>query len=155
MSELEAIIKDLDDKTRQEISDFVLVCADLTSLIERENTLLLNSGTVAFDGMFVRKINMLEKFEKQIRNVLNIAKEKAPENISLQDMLVEKIQEVRRTLSINTTFQLRDLRKRTKRMAKLKNTLLDFSSNNISQCENENENENVNENQNEGSRVCQ
>ena len=127
MPDLESVIKDLDEKSQKTILDFVAMCEDLERLINRENTILLDKGTVAFDGMFVRKINMLNKFEKDIRNVLSLAKGQATENISLQRMLVNKIQQVRRVLSINTTFQLRDLKKRTKRMAALKDTLLDFS----------------------------
>ena len=127
MPNLESVIKDLDEKTQKTVLDFLVMCEDLESLISRENTILLDKGTIAFDGMFVRKINMLNRFEKDIRNVLSLAKEQEPENISLQRFLVDKIQQVRRVLSINTTFQLRDLKKRTKRMAVLKDTLLDFS----------------------------
>jgi len=126
----ELVLKDLDKKTQETILDFVAMCDDLENLITRENTILLDTGTVTFDGMFVRKINMLNQFEKDIRNVLLLSKEQAPDNIRLRKAVVEKIQEVRRALSINTTFQLRDLKKRTKRMAVVKETLLDFSKHN-------------------------
>ncbi len=131
MYDLESIIKDLDANTKKTILGFVSMCDDLESLISRENTLLLDKGTVAFDGMFTRKINMLSKFEKDIRNVLSLIKERYPENIGLQKTLVNRIQEVRRVLSINTTFQLRDLKSRTKRMAALKDTLIDFSKHDV------------------------
>ncbi len=120
-------MRDLDEKTKERVLAFISMCNDLESLISRENTLFLDKGSVAFDGFFVKKINMLNKFEKDIRDVLLLAKEKAPENIGLRRLLVEKIQEVRRTLSINTTFQLRDLKKRTARMEGLKDMLLNFS----------------------------
>ena len=130
MPSLEQLIKDLDKKTKKKILDFMAMCEDLENLISRENTILLDKGTVVFDGMFVRKINMLNIFEKDIRNVLLLAKEQAPGNRYLQRILVDRIQQVRRVLSINTTFQLRDLKKRTKRMAVLRDALLDFSKHN-------------------------
>ncbi len=127
MPKMELIIKDLDMEIKETVLDFMAMCDDLENLISHENTMLLDNGTVAFDGIFIRKINMLNRFEKDIRDVLLLAKECAPENIDLRRMLVNKIQEVRRALSINTTFQLRDLKSRTKRMAMLKDTLIDFS----------------------------
>ena len=127
MLKLELMLKDFDENTKKTILEFVVMCDDLEDLIDRENTILLDKGAVAFDGMFIRKINMLHKFEKNIQNVLLLTKERAPDNTSLRKMLIDKIQNVRRSLSINTTFQLNDLKKRTKRMAVLKDALLDFS----------------------------
>lgn len=129
MSEFELIMKDLDEDAKNKFLSFISMCDDLESLISRENTILLDKGSVAFDGIFTRKINMLSSFEEEIRNVLVLAKNSAPENMRLQNLLVERIQDVRRALSINATFQLRDLKRRTERMAVLKSTLLDFSKN--------------------------
>lgn len=127
MPKLELMTKDLDVETKKRVFDFMMFCDDLESLISHENMTLLDKGTVAFDGIYARKINMLNKFEKDIRDVLLLVKKHAPENIDLHKMLVDRIQGVRRVLSINTTFQLRDLKNRTKRMAMLKDTLIDFS----------------------------
>jgi hypothetical protein len=127
MPKLELMMKDFDVKTKETVLDFIAVCSDLESLISRENMLLLDKGSVAFEGMFIRKINMLNRFEKDIRDVLLLTKECAPDNIGLRKTLIDKIQNVRRVLSINTTFQLHDLKKRTKRMAMLKDTLIDYS----------------------------
>lgn len=130
LAKLELILKDFKEDAKKKIIDFAAMCDDLENLITRENTILLDKGTIVFDGMFIRKINMLKKFERDIRDVLYLIKEGSPDNLRLQNLIVQKIQDVRRTLSINTTFQLSDLKKRTQRMAVLKDTLLDFSENN-------------------------
>ncbi|MFP4098537.1 MAG: hypothetical protein ACLFP8_06055 [Alphaproteobacteria bacterium] len=127
MSDSETILKDVDTENKNRFFDFLQMCDDLEKLISRENVILLDKGAITFDGLFVRKINMLNRFERDIREILLLAKEKEPDNLVLRRVLVEKIQDVRRTLSINTTFQLRDLKKRTQRMDSLKNTLLDYS----------------------------
>jgi hypothetical protein len=127
MSQFEKVAKDLDTKTKEKFLDFLAACDDLENLINRENTMLLDKGAIAFEGISIRKINALREFEESIRNVLPLSKEVAPKNIGLQRILIDRIQEVRRALSINTTFQLRDLKNRPRRMAVLKETLLDFS----------------------------
>lgn len=71
-----------------------MMCNDLESLINRENTILLDKGTITFDAMFTRKINLLNKFETDIRRMLLLVKEHAPDNQYLRRLLVDKIQEV-------------------------------------------------------------
>lgn len=127
MTKLDLILKDLDEGSKTKIMNFLMMCNDLESLINQENMVLLDKGTVAFDGEFTKKINLLNKFEASIRNVLVQVKAYAPENQCLRITLVDRIQMVRKTLSINTTLQLNDLKRRTSRIAVMKEALLDFS----------------------------
>ena len=127
MTKLDLILKDLDEGSKTKIMNFLMMCNDLEILINQENMVLLDKGTVAFDGEFTKKINLLNKFEASIRNVLVQVKAYAPENQCLRITLVDRIQTVRKTLSINTTLQLNDLKRRTSRIAVMKEALLDFS----------------------------
>lgn len=125
--DLPLIIGHLPEDFQKKIRDFLSLCEDLQSLTDRENDILLETGTVAFDGFYARKLQLMRDFEIGIPYVFEMVKTQAPHNMCLKTGLIEIIQEIRRSLCINTTFLLNDLKKRQSRMNHLKDSLASFT----------------------------
>lgn len=127
MYDLPLIIGHLPLKFQNKIKNFITLCDDLQNLLDTENNILLDKGTIPFESFCAEKLLLLGQFENDIKSVFDTIKIEAPDNKCLQMRLIEIIQNVRRSLCVNTTFQLSDLKKRTARIEKLKDGLVGFA----------------------------
>lgn len=126
MNDKPQFIHDLPQNTADKITGFLNLCADLHALLEQENEILLDKGTIVFDGTTIKKLNLLAVFEPAIKDVFTMVKSELPDNILLHGYLISIVQEVRRCLCINTTFHMHDLTRRTERIAKIQDGLMNF-----------------------------
>jgi hypothetical protein len=127
MKDLALMIGHHPEVFQSRIRSFLMFCEDLQRLLDRENDILLEKGTVAFDSFFFRKINMLNDFEPEIKAVFTQVRSEAPDNRYLQTSLIETVQNIRRALCVNTSFHLTDLRRRTGRLQALRDGLSQFA----------------------------
>jgi hypothetical protein len=109
-----------------DIVEFLKHCINLKALIDQENDILLEKGTIVFDNFAIQKLKLMDGFEPAIRKVFDKVKESQPHNAPLQSYLIEVIQDIRRSLCVNTTFHMSDLRKRTARIAQISDGLMNF-----------------------------
>jgi hypothetical protein len=120
---LNEILASVEVSVREKVLAFDILCHELQILVDRENEILLIKKTMVFDSHFVRKLRLMSHFEHQIAPVLNDVKYSCPLNIPLHAYLIDMIQNIRRSLCINTTFHMDDLKDRTARLASLKEGL--------------------------------
>lgn len=126
MKDVSVYLDNLPASLQHDIVNFLVFCIELKSVLDQENSILLEKGTIKFNTLMVHKLELIDKFEPAIQLVFDKIKETQATNAGLQGYLIEVIQDLRRSLCINTTFHLNDLHKRTARIARLRDGLINF-----------------------------
>jgi|GEM_PF-2172785 len=124
MKDILLVTASLQKAHQDKIRAFVNECADLQAILDRENTLMLEKGTIVFDIYFARKLHLLEGFDVRIRDIFEMTKSQAPDNLCLHSNLINTIQSIKRALGINTMLHLEDIKKRAERLALIKDGLV-------------------------------
>ncbi len=90
---------------------FLDLSQDIMSLVRHENAILLEKGELSFEAYIMRKVDLMNNFEKEARNLLNLMS--GSENkMTTQAVLIEEIRRVRDALSLNSAYQLQTIRTR-------------------------------------------
>jgi hypothetical protein len=90
---------------------FIELSQDILSLVGHENAILLEKGELSFEAYVMRKVDLMNNFEKEARNLLGLLSEGAGK-MNAQAVLVNEIRRVRDALKINSRYQLELIRKR-------------------------------------------
>ena len=90
---------------------FIELSQDILSLVGHENAILLEKGELSFETYVMRKVDLMNNFEKEARNLLGLLS-KGDGEMNAQSILVNEIRRVRDALKINSRYQLDLIRKR-------------------------------------------
>ncbi len=93
------------------ISRVVELSQDILSLVRHENAILLEKGELSFEAYVMRKVDLMNNFEKEARILLGMVTEGAPK-MTAQTVLIEEIRRVREALRANSGYQLDLIRAR-------------------------------------------
>ena len=101
---------------------FLDLSQDIMSLVRHENAILLEKGELSFEAYIMRKVDLMNNFEKEARKLLNLMSG-SDNKMSTQNVLIEEIRRVRDALSLNSAYQLQTIRDRAQEnlAASLKN----------------------------------
>ena len=91
---------------------FLELSQDILSLIGHENAILLEKGELSFEAYVMRKVDLMNNFEKEARNLLSLISEGA-EKMNAQAIMINEIRRVRDALKVNSGYQLDLIRQRT------------------------------------------
>ena len=115
----ELAIQNLSDNVQYRLREFRELYRSIAALTDRENTQLLANGNILFDGIWARKLVLMETFEKAVPEIFQLIKKEAPHNHYLRGILLDDMLALKRKLSINSTLHLQDLKVRANRIAAL------------------------------------
>ena len=99
--------KPLEDR----VLGFLELSQEILSLVRHENAILLEKGELSFEAYVMRKVDLMNKFEKEARNLLGTLSEGA-NKMKAQSVLIEEIRRVREALKVNSRYQLDLIRAR-------------------------------------------
>ena len=83
---------------------FLELSQDILSLIGHENAILLEKGELSFEAYVMRKVDLMNNFEKEARNLLSLISEGA-EKMNAQAIMINEIRRVRDALKVNSGYQ--------------------------------------------------
>lgn len=107
-----------------ELEAFVVLCRNVAELVKKENDLLLTSGTLVAGSDFFLKLELIEKFETQVKYVAEVIKAQAPDNEWLRMYLVSEINVLRHAFKMNTALHVEDIKRRATRIENIKKGLI-------------------------------
>jgi hypothetical protein len=84
---------------------FLELSQDILSLIGHENAILLEKGELSFEAYVMRKVDLMNNFEKEARNLLGLLSEGAAK-MNAQAIMINEIRRVRDALKVNSGYQL-------------------------------------------------
>lgn len=116
--------KGLNPAVAHELEAFVVLCRNVAELVKKENNLLLTSGTLVAGSDFFLKLELIEKFETQVKYVADVIKEQAPENEWLRMYLVSEINVLRHAFKLNTALHVEDIKRRAVRIENIKKGII-------------------------------
>lgn len=90
---------------------FLDLSQDIMSLVRHENAILLEKGELSFEAYIMRKVDLMNNFEKEARKLLNLMSG-SESKMATQNVLIEEIRRVRDALSLNSAYQLQTIRDR-------------------------------------------
>ncbi len=90
---------------------FLDLSQDIMSLVRHENAILLEKGELSFEAYIMRKVDLMNNFEKEARKLLNLMSG-SDSKMNNQSVLIEEIRRVRDALSLNSAYQLQTIRAR-------------------------------------------
>ena len=90
---------------------FLDLSQDIMSLVRHENAILLEKGELSFEAYIMRKVDLMNNFEKEARNLLNLMSG-SDSKMANQSVLIEEIRRVRDALRLNSAYQLQTIRDR-------------------------------------------
>ena len=90
---------------------FLDLSQDIMSLVRHENAILLEKGELSFEAYIMRKVDLMNNFEKEARKLLNLMSGSGSK-MATQNVLIEEIRRVRDALSLNSAYQLQTIRDR-------------------------------------------
>lgn len=90
---------------------FMELSQDILSLVRHENAILLEKGELSFEAYVMRKVELMNNFEKEARNLLSTLTE-GSSKMKAQSILIEEIRRVREALKANSGYQLNLIRAR-------------------------------------------
>lgn len=90
---------------------FLELSQQILSLVHHENAILLEKGELSFEAYVMRKVDLMNKFEKEARNLLSTLSEGSTK-MRAQNVLIEEIRRVREALKVNSRYQLDLIRAR-------------------------------------------
>jgi len=120
----ENMVAGLKPETVLTIADFLDLVAELNAIIQRENQLILATGTSVTDGEFHYKLQLMASFEDRSKKVFDLIAAEAPSNKWLQLYLVSEVSGLRQSFKINTALHMDDLQRRAKKLMRLRDGLL-------------------------------
>ena len=90
---------------------FLELSQEILSLVRHENAILLEKGELSFEAYVMRKVELMNKFEKEARNLLSTMTEGSTK-MRAQTVLIEEIRRVQDALKVNSRYQLDLIRAR-------------------------------------------
>lgn len=99
------------DTIEDRMMRFLDLSQDILSLVRHENAILLENGDLNFESYVMRKVSLMNDFEKEARNLLSHISGRQTK-MNAQAMLIEEIRRVRDALKVNSGYQLDMIRAR-------------------------------------------
>jgi hypothetical protein len=99
------------DTLEDRMMRFLSLSQDILSLVRHENAILLEKGELSFESYIMRKVALMNDFEKEARKLLGQISGRDTK-MNAQMMLIDEIRRVRDALQINSGYQLDMIRAR-------------------------------------------
>lgn len=97
----------------QRLNDFMSLSQHLLAIISTENSILLEEGEFTFETYIQKKVDLMRRFENQAQNLLHDMLDGGAGH-TRTTVLMEEVKRIRDALTINSAFQLDQIRERTK-----------------------------------------
>ena len=99
------------DTLEDRMMRFLDLSQDILSLVRHENAILLEKGELSFESYIMRKVALMNDFEKEARKLLGQISGRDTK-MNAQTMLIDEIRRVRDALKVNSGYQLDMIRAR-------------------------------------------
>ena len=97
----------------QRLNDFMQLSQSLLAVIGLENSILLEDGEFTFESYIQKKVDLMRQFENQAQNLLHDIVDGGVGHTRTA-VLMEEVRRIRNALTVNSSFQLDQIRSRTK-----------------------------------------
>jgi hypothetical protein len=97
----------------QRLNDFMQLSQSLLAIIGLENSILLEDGEFTFETYIQKKVDLMRQFENQAQNLLHDMIDGGAGQTRTA-VLMEEVKRIRNVLTVNSSFQLDQIRNRTK-----------------------------------------
>ncbi len=97
----------------QRLNDFMQLSQSLLAVIGLENSILLEDGEFTFETYIQKKVGLMRQFENQAQNLLHDMVDGGVGHTRTA-VLMEEVRRIRNALTVNSSFQLDQIRSRTK-----------------------------------------
>ncbi len=97
----------------QRLNDFMQLSQNLLAIIGLENSILLEDGELTFENYIQKKVTLMRQFENQAQNLLHDMVDGGAGHTRTA-VLMDEIRRIRDALTVNSAFQIDQIRNRTK-----------------------------------------